>query len=101
MKNIRRSDFAGRWGGEEFLVVLPHAPLDAAISTAERIRMKLSQTKLLPDDKNITASFGAAELKAGEQYQEFYRRLDSMLYAAKQTGKNRVISQLPSQPSAV
>lgn len=93
--NTRRSDFAGRWGGEEFLIILPHTPLTAAVAIAERIRLKLSRLCTLPDDKTITASFGAAELQPEENYPEFYRRLDSMLYAAKQTGKNKVVSLLP------
>ena len=90
-KSIRQGDSAGRWGGEEFLLILPGAPLEDAVDVAEGIRIMLSSTPVLPDGKCVTASFGVAEYHPGESYVNFYRRLDSMLYAAKDSGRNCVV----------
>ncbi len=90
-ENIRASDAAGRWGGEEFLVVLPGAALEAAVEVAERIRETLSSKSLLPD-RQVTASLGVAEVREGEEYKPFYQRLDANLYTAKHSGKNCVVS---------
>ncbi|MBR3458764.1 MAG: GGDEF domain-containing protein, partial [Selenomonadaceae bacterium] len=90
-ENIRASDAAGRWGGEEFLVVLPGAALESAVEVAERIRETLSSKSLLPD-RQVTASLGVAEVREGEEYKPFYQRLDANLYTAKHSGKNCVVS---------
>ena len=92
-QNIRQVDAAGRWGGEEFLIVLPGSDLNAAKTVAERIRKKLESTEILPVKRKVTASFGAAEVADGEEYLAFYQRVDRNLYTAKQTGKNRVVAQ--------
>ena len=91
-KSIRRSDAAGRWGGEEFFIILPGASLEIAKDVAERIRQGLACEFTLPDGKRITASFGVAEFSDSSSYIDFYRLLDANLYRAKQTGKNRVCS---------
>lgn len=90
-KNIRKEYSAGRWGGEEFLLILPGAPIEKAVDLAESIRIMLSSTPVLPDGKCVTASFGVAEYHPDESYENFYRRLDSMLYAAKDSGRNCVV----------
>lgn len=87
----RSIDICGRWGGEEFLVVLPNADEAAVLSIAERIRVNLAKLKVLPDGKKVTGSFGVAEYRRGENYKEFYRRLDAALYEAKTNGRNRVV----------
>ena len=89
--SVRQGDCAGRWGGEEFLVLLPGTDLDGAAGVAERIRTQLESTPILPDGKSATASFGVAEYKVGEQYEDFYRRLDKFLYEAKEKGRNTVM----------
>ncbi len=91
MESIRQSDAAGRWGGEEFLVVLPGVKLEEACHVAERIRRTISQKELLPD-RPVTASLGVAEILPGEDCLAFYHRLDENLYTAKKSGKNRVVS---------
>ena len=88
---IRESDAAGRWGGEEFLVVLPGAELAAAVRVAERIRGEIASKDLLPD-RRVTASIGVAEVQPEEEYLDFYQRLDKNLYTAKHSGKNCVVS---------
>lgn len=91
-ENIRQVDAAGRWGGEEFLIVLPGSDLHAATVVAERIRQKLASAQILPGKRKVTASFGAAAVHDGEEYLTFYQRVDRNLYTAKQTGKNRVVA---------
>ncbi|MGN0941882.1 MAG: diguanylate cyclase [Selenomonadaceae bacterium] len=90
-RNIRRRDAAGRWGGEEFLIILPGASIDAAAAIAERIREQIASEQMLPDGKRVTASFGVAEFPRTGSYKEFYMRLDAALYDAKAKGKNCVV----------
>ncbi len=89
-RNIRRSDAAGRWGGEEFLIVLPGTSLAGAVEIAERIRRDISSGFALPDGKRVTASLGVAEYARQGTYLDFYRALDETLYEAKHSGKDRV-----------
>ena len=90
-ESIRQSDAAGRWGGEEFVVVLPGADVETACAVAERIRARMESLDILPDRK-VTASLGVAEVLPEEEYTAFYQRLDEKLYAAKHSGKNCVVS---------
>ncbi|MBQ7606367.1 MAG: diguanylate cyclase [Desulfovibrionaceae bacterium] len=87
-QNIRSADAAGRWGGEEFLILLPGAPLIAAQKVAERIRTKLRQGYTLPDKRKVTASMGVAEFSDSISFREVYRILDAALYQAKENGKD-------------
>jgi diguanylate cyclase (GGDEF)-like protein len=89
-KAIRRSDAAGRWGGEEFFIILPYTPLEAAANVAERIRAALDAGHTLPDGQSVTGSLGVAKFPASGNYMKFYQQLDEALYRAKQDGKNRV-----------
>ncbi|MCR4667516.1 MAG: diguanylate cyclase [Desulfovibrio sp.] len=90
--SVRRGDAVGRWGGEEFFIVLPDTTLDAAKGVAERIRKSIEKRSPLPDGKKVTASLGVAECGASESAMDFYRNLDSALYKAKKSGKNCVIA---------
>ncbi len=90
--HVRAGDTVGRWGGEEFLLVLPKAPEKDAEGIAERIRAAIAEMNLLPDGRKITASFGVAGLAREESFIEFYRRLDHALYEAKASGKNCIIT---------
>ena len=91
MKCIRPGDIAGRWGGEEFLAVLPGADLESAVLVAEGIRKELASLYILPD-RSVTGSFGVAEVGLDEEFLAFYQRLDENLYTAKHSGKNCVVS---------
>lgn len=88
-ETVRASDIVGRWGGEEFLLVLP----DTGITSAARLSEKLRQTVEIhefPVVKHKTASFGVALLKPGEEINDFISRVDQALYRAKLNGRNRV-----------
>lgn len=87
---IRGSDAAGRWGGEEFFIVLPDTTIEAARSVAERIREELDKGHTLPDGRSVTGSFGVARFPESGDYMKFYQYLDEAMYRAKQAGKNRV-----------
>lgn len=88
--NIRPTDSVGRWGGEEFLIILPGAGLKAAKSIAERIRKAAKKAPPLPDGTNVTLSIGIAEFPADGNFQSFYRHLDDALYHSKNSGKDRI-----------
>ncbi len=91
--NIRSSDIAARFGGEEFIILLPRTPADKAVIVAERIRQAFKRTKVLVDGKEVgtTVSIGIAEFKKGESIEELIKRADEALYEAKNTGKDKVV----------
>ncbi|MFQ3620208.1 MAG: diguanylate cyclase [Spirochaetales bacterium] len=89
---LRASDIAGRYGGEEFIVILPETVLTNAIKVGEKIRDSLSKDPLDGVSKVITASIGVTEYRDGESAETFVNRADTFLYRAKMNGKNRVES---------
>ncbi|NDY95863.1 diguanylate cyclase [Wenzhouxiangella limi] len=86
---IRQTDIFGRWGGEEFLILLPCTRSSDAKRIAEALRAQV-QKNPVPEGQPITASFGVAELKHGESDETLLKRADRALYAAKDSGRNRV-----------
>ncbi|NLY51489.1 MAG: GGDEF domain-containing protein [Firmicutes bacterium] len=80
-----------RWGGEEFIVLLPGYNLDQASKTAEELRKHLAEQRYA-HDTGVTASFGVAVAEHGESCESLLRRADELLYLAKAGGKNRVAS---------
>ncbi len=91
-KTLRGTDFCGRYGGEEFLIVLTQTNIDGAKIFAERIRNLIDNTKLTESghEIKITASIGLAEYKAQEDIEKTIHRADIALYEAKNKGRNRV-----------
>lgn len=87
---IRASDFAARFGGEEFLVLLPDADRDAAMVVAEKLRTEIEHAELAGVG-SISASLGLAALPMDAiEPDELLRKADRALYAAKESGRNRV-----------
>ena len=86
---IRSSDALGRWGGEEFLLILPNSALTNAVELAERIRCELAKNDF-PDIHEITASFGVAVYQQDEKWEQWLHRTDMALYRAKAMGRDRV-----------
>ncbi len=91
-KTVREIDIVGRYGGEEFLIILPETGLDSAYSLAERIRAGIEKLNHGLDGRVITISGGVAELGKENSY-ELVGKADGLLYRAKKAGKNRVEKQ--------
>jgi diguanylate cyclase (GGDEF)-like protein len=92
-EHVRDVDVAGRLGGEEFALLLPETDLGGAEAGAERLRRSLAEQHLALADghlQRVTASFGVAQLAAGQSGDELLRAADAALYRAKAAGKNRV-----------
>jgi diguanylate cyclase len=92
-EQIRRNDFAGRYGGEEFIVMLPETPLEKALLLAEKLRKQVSHLTVTSEGNTlsgITISLGAAEYIKDESIDDFIDRSDKGLYMAKDAGRNRV-----------
>ena len=87
--NIRQTDFIGRWGGEEFLIVCTATGLEGATKLANKIREKIEEYRYSVKS-NVTASFGVAAFIACEDRKSFFVRVDQVLYNAKKLGRNRV-----------
>lgn len=86
----RTEDLIARWGGEEFILLLPHTPLEGAVVVAERIRCTLPAKTVPGISLPVTASFGVAQWNAGESAEELIKRADNALYRAKNEGRDRV-----------
>ena len=84
----RSNDFVSRYGGEEFMIVLPDYELKDAQNAAERIRQSVEQTNFTNDERTLTASFGSAEYNEGESIDDLLKRADEKLYQAKAAGRN-------------
>lgn len=87
---LRKSDIICRLGGEEFMVILPDTDIDGAGETAEKIRRNIEMHSH-PVAGRYTASFGIAQYVAPESFIKFYNRVDSALYIAKESGRNKVV----------
>jgi len=89
---LRAIDCIGRYGGDEFLLVLVQTPLAGARECAERVREHMEQTAglQLERDARVTVSIGVAEYRPGEPLESTLRRADAALYRAKSAGRNRV-----------
>jgi len=93
LKNhLRSSDISARWGGEEFLVFLPETPLHEAQKIAQKLR-KIIEDSLFSSVETVTCSFGVTELRKEEDADSFLKRVDELLYRAKENGRNRVESE--------
>ncbi|HBF33513.1 TPA: hypothetical protein DDW35_03000 [Candidatus Sumerlaeota bacterium] len=90
-KNIRQGDIACRYGGEEFLIIMPEASLEITAMRAEQIRQSIRQKTLLPQQA-ITLSLGVAMYpNDGQSTDELQAAADAALYEAKRTGRDRVV----------
>jgi diguanylate cyclase (GGDEF)-like protein len=91
---IRGADFFGRFGGEEFLFILPHQDAHGATLAAERLRRKIAETEVVGGRLKVTVSIGVASLTE-KGMQDMLLRADRALYAAKGAGRNRVATDPP------
>lgn len=87
---LREYDVCGRWGGEEFLIMLPETPLDCALQVAQRVRQGIKNIRFDFTDGHISASFGLSVYRPGERFFDTLNRADAALSQAKSAGRDRV-----------
>ena len=97
-QNVKGQDIAARYGGEEFAIVLPDTVLRSAITVADHIRRAVMTKELMKRSTGehlgrVTISVGVATLQKCDTAQSLIERADTCLYAAKRSGRNRVISE--------
>ncbi len=88
-KSVRNVDHLARWGGEEFMIILPETELERAEAIAERIKEEVENFDFNKIGK-VTVSFGVAEFRITDSEEMLIKRADDALYAAKRNGRNRV-----------
>ena len=90
---LRMPDKVGRYGGEEFLIILPHTTLAGGRKIAERLRAAVSRWQFGIDGKKLklTVSLGITQARKGEDLEQLLARVDQALYAAKSGGRNLVV----------
>jgi diguanylate cyclase (GGDEF)-like protein len=98
--SIRSQDILCRWGGEEFLLVLPQTDISHLGGIAEKLRALINSTPFLEASLSLTisCSFGCAQGMPGENLDDLIGRADQSLYAAKNSGRNRVSVNMPESP---
>ncbi|MCD5363453.1 MULTISPECIES: GGDEF domain-containing protein [Chromobacterium] len=99
--SLRPADIVARFGGEEFVILMPDTPEDEAVSTVQRLQRELTKTFFLANNDRllITFSAGVAKWHLGEQEADVLERADQAMYQAKLNGKNRVHSAEEQPPS--
>jgi two-component system, cell cycle response regulator len=98
---VRDADFVGRYGGEEFLILLPSTDKPGGMQVAEAVRASIASIRVAGIDRPITASCGVAVLPddAGDAV-TLFRAADRALYVAKNGGRNRVHAATAGEPAA-
>jgi two-component system cell cycle response regulator len=91
-ENVREHDSITRWGGEEFIVLLPETDIDGATQVAQKIRESIEEYED-SETPQITSSFGVVQLEYEDTKESFIKRADDALYEAKKTGKNKVVTK--------
>ncbi len=96
LRLTRKSDFVGRYGGEEFVVLLPNTSDKTALLVAEKLRSSLEKLPFESGGRKIavTMSMGLTHAEKGDTPDSLFKRADDLLYQAKKSGRNRVVSDL-------
>jgi diguanylate cyclase len=102
--NIKGQDTACRYGGEEFVILLPDTSLRSAVSVGENIRRAVMQKELIRRNTGetlgrVTLSIGIATYKRGDNAALMLEKADNCLYAAKRAGRNRVLCETDAEVS--
>jgi len=86
---IRKIDCLARWGGEEFVILLQGTPMEQAVILVEELRESVSKMEIIGMDR-VTASFGVSEYCCADTVDSLIRKVDKLMYEAKESGRNRV-----------
>ncbi len=91
--NLRQQDIVSRWGGEEFLIMLPLTELKKAVAVAEKLREAIKNTEMSFAGENfrVTMTFGVSAYDKGMGIEHSIKKADDALYTGKQTGRNKVV----------
>jgi diguanylate cyclase (GGDEF)-like protein len=94
-KNLAPSDFVARWGGEEFVVIMPESELQASFERLEAMREKIASLPFMLKGARVvvTVSIGLIDVKQSHSIQEAFDNVDKLLYEAKQGGRNQTIKK--------
>jgi diguanylate cyclase (GGDEF)-like protein len=89
--NTRKTDTIGRWGGEEFIIIMPHTNINEAFVNIKKIKQEINSFQF-EEIKHLTCSFGMSEAQNKEENKEkLFIKMDENLYKAKNTGKNKIV----------
>lgn len=94
--DLRSEDWLARWGGEEFVVLMPHCRASEGLKLAQKLRLLVAE-RCFDEVGAVTISVGAAELQRHEALDLWFKRVDEALYRAKDEGRNRVVLAEASQ----
>lgn len=99
---LRQTDYFGRYGGEEFALVLTGTLVEGAMITAERVRSRIEALSFpaIGGDLKVTVSIGIADSRLSEDTAQTFKRADEALYRAKQSGRNRTVIATPAAMTA-
>jgi diguanylate cyclase (GGDEF)-like protein len=100
-EECRKVDTIARWGGEEYLVLLPETEEDEAVQIANRVREAIAKKAIVVEQSAVhcTASLGVASIKGAESIDKLLQRSDEALYRAKTLGRNRVCAHQDEETS--
>lgn len=96
--HLRESDFLARFGGEEFVVLMPETDLESAVVAAEKLRAAVEQCQFHYQNAQvkITVSAGLAQLRKDDSTESVFKRADEAMYRAKQAGRNQCLTETPA-----
>ncbi|MEA5047424.1 MAG: GGDEF domain-containing protein [Eubacteriales bacterium] len=86
---LRNSDTIARWGGDEFVLLLPNVSLNNAVNLLERLKTVVTETKFF-EGISVTCSYGVVEMKEGSSFQTLLAEADALMYSGKKDGKDKI-----------